>query len=322
MAIIAGIDEAGLGPVLGPLVVSAAAFELPDELLDCSLWDLLAGAVSRKAARKSGKIAIGDSKKLYSRQKKNALEHLERAVLSAVAFDGDVTDSFGQLLSAVAPAAAEQLPHYPWYSQAELALPHCISATDVKLSANSLRSAALSAGVKLTALRSETVLVGQFNRHVAATNNKSTTLFDVASRLLYWLWRSYPTQKLRIVADRQGGRMRYLAPLQRVFDGCEFRVLTETEKLSAYRVSSGGQVAEIIFATGAEERHLPVALASMTSKYLRELFMAMFNRFWAAKVPGLAPTAGYYTDGRRFYKEIAPAVREMSIDSQLIYRSR
>jgi hypothetical protein len=60
----------------------------------------------------------------------------------------------------------------------------------------------------------------------------------------------------------------------------------------------------------------------MTSKYLRELFMRIYNLYWAQQVPGLLPTAGYYTDGRRFYKDIQPAARKMGIDQQMLYRFR
>ena len=46
MTIIAGIDEAGYGPLLGPMVVTITAFDVPDEKAKCSLWDLLNDAVS------------------------------------------------------------------------------------------------------------------------------------------------------------------------------------------------------------------------------------------------------------------------------------
>ena len=46
MTIIAGIDEAGYGPLLGPMVITITAFDVPDEKAKCSLWDLLNYAVS------------------------------------------------------------------------------------------------------------------------------------------------------------------------------------------------------------------------------------------------------------------------------------
>jgi ribonuclease HII len=64
MTILMGIDEAGLGPILGPLAVSAAVFRVSDEDLDTSLWSLLAPQVSRKVSRKRRALAVADSKSL------------------------------------------------------------------------------------------------------------------------------------------------------------------------------------------------------------------------------------------------------------------
>src|SRR4030042_446845 len=41
MVVLAGIDEAGFGPLLGPLVVSSSAFSLPNHFLTEDLWQIL-----------------------------------------------------------------------------------------------------------------------------------------------------------------------------------------------------------------------------------------------------------------------------------------
>ena len=307
---------------MGPLAVSLAAFELPDRLLNVSMWRLLASAVCRRASRCGGKIPIADSKKLFSRQKADALEHLERGVLGILSACGQTPRSVRQLLTAIAPSAEKSVAQYPWYGNEDSSLPRCVDQTDVTLAGNSLRAAMTAAGISLVGIRSELVLAGEFNRLVAATNNKSTALFDVTSRLLAWLWQRSGAGRLRIYVDRQGGRSHYLAALLRVFQGCQFKVVEENDRLSAYRIADNDKVGEICFFTEGEARQLPVALASMVSKYLRELFMEMLNRFWARCMPGLKPTAGYYTDGRRFYEEIKPVFRRLGLDERMFYRSR
>jgi len=322
MAIVAGIDEAGLGPVLGPLVMCASAFWVPDELADVSLWRLLAGGVSRTPGRRKGGVAIGDSKKLYSRRNKAGLAHLERGVLAMLAVRGGLPTSLRKLLDALAPAAGAQLADYPWYADADVALPHSLGEMDVRLSSHAVATAMDAAGVRLERVRVEPVFTGQFNRMVAATNNKSTLALSITGRLLRQLWDSLPGGPLRICVDRQGGRMRYLSMLEMVFDGCALKVLEESETLSAYRITRGDRQAEVCFRVGGERASLPVAFSSMLSKYLRELFMGRFNAFWTGHAPGVAPTAGYYTDGRRFYQEIRDARRRLSVDDRMIYRSR
>lgn len=309
---------------MGPLVVSAVAFELPDELTEVSMWDLLSVAVARKPGRRHGKIAIGDSKKMFSRKKKNALEHLERAVLAMLATRGRKPKSLKSLLGCVAPTASEHVEGYPWYADVDLPLPDCISETDVALAANSLEAAMENAGVSLLAVRSEPVFVQQFNRIVEATDNKSTLLFDVTSRLMAYLWNKSAGKSIKICVDRQGGRMRYLPLLQKVFQewGCKFKILDETETFSAYRIIAHDREAEVSFSVGGDERMLPVALASMLSKYVRELCMTMLNGFWSQHVADLVPTAGYYSDGRRFRVDIQPAVESLSVDEGMLYRNR
>ena len=322
LAVVAGIDEAGFGPVLGPLVVSAAAFETPDRSADMSMWRLLAAAVSRRPAKRRARVPIADSKKLYCRKRARPLQHLERAVLAMLATTGRKPRSLARLLRILAPEAAGLLRRYPWYAGADVALPHTVSTVEVELAANSLAAAMDMAQVRLLSMRCQMIPAGEFNRIVRATRNKATTLFDTTMRLVAYLWRRQGGQPMRIHIDRHGARRSYLRGLQRAFESCDFKVIDESERLSAYRITAAGRSAEIDFTVDGEDKHLPVALASMLSKYLRELMMLMLNRFWAERVPDLATTAGYYTDGRRFFREIQEAAGQLGIDKDLLYRCR
>jgi hypothetical protein len=60
----------------------------------------------------------------------------------------------------------------------------------------------------------------------------------------------------------------------------------------------------------------------MISKYLREVLMIEFNRFWQTHVPGLKATAGYPTDAYRFYDEIRPAVERLGMAETAVWRQR
>ncbi|MHC4981929.1 MAG: ribonuclease H family protein [Planctomycetota bacterium] len=322
MAIVAGIDEAGFGPVLGPLVVSSAAFSVPEELMGVSMYRLLAGAVCRKPSRKRRDVAIADSKRLYTSTRNRPLEHLERGVLAMLAARDSRPVRLSGLMAAIAPRWRDRAPEYPWYDGGELPLPRCASETDISLAANVLSVAMARASVTLLDISAEPVFVGEFNRMTEATRNKSVTLMSITGRLLMRLWQDASGGPLRVYVDRQGGRVRYLSHLQRMFEGVSFKIVDETEAFSAYSMTDGRRTAEIIFGTSCDERHLPAALASMTSKYVRELFMTLINGFWCRRVPGLVPTAGYWTDGRRFFGQILPAVRELEIDERLVYRCR
>ena len=60
----------------------------------------------------------------------------------------------------------------------------------------------------------------------------------------------------------------------------------------------------------------------MTAKYLRELAMRPFNRFWQQHVPDLKPTAGYYTDAHRFFGAIRPVRERLQIADHVLWRAR
>jgi hypothetical protein len=67
---------------------------------------------------------------------------------------------------------------------------------------------------------------------------------------------------------------------------------------------------------------MPVAIASMLSKYIREALMRRFNAFWQRHVPGVTPTAGYYNDGNRFLQDIDTRRRALGIKDDELIRSR
>ena len=193
---------------------------------------------------------------------------------------------------------------------------------DIELGSNSVLVAMRDSGVELLDMRAQPIFTSDFNRMIAATQNKSTTTFDVTSNLLMWLWNSCRDDDVRIVVDRQGGRVHYRIPLQRVFPDCTLKVLEESEKCSAYQLRTGSRSVEISFVVGGEGVSLSTALASMLSKYLRELFMEMFNRYWTNLIDGLKPTAGYYVDGNRFYGEITDKMRTLGISEDCVLRCR
>jgi len=322
--ILSVIDEAGYGPLLGPLVVGCCAFELEGdpaaEELPC-LWKLLRRNVSKNRLKTGRKIHVNDSKLVYSPA--GGLKELERSVLAIAAASWDWCDDLGALLDQLAPGAASEAAEYAWYQPAaDERFPIEQEPTPVRLFANALRQELNRCRAKCVHLRAQLVFERRFNQMIGATRNKGSALFSIAAGHLDHLLRTYGHQGLVIVCDRQGGRERYGQLLRLMFPDWSLEIVFENDGNSEYRLHQSANCVRLLFREKAEAGCLPVAVASMISKYLREAMMKRFNAFWKQHLPGVAPTAGYYGDGTRFLGDIEHKRRELGIADEQLVRAR
>ena len=302
MSIIAGIDEAGYGPLLGPLVSSVTVFSVPNTLVHKSLWAVLSGSLSAGISHSAGRLCVADSKKLFSQSKGPG--RLERTALVFLHLLGRPTRELSELLESLGAGCFDQMHGYPWYAGQATGLPQAADPVELATCLNALRLDTQGHDIRFLDAGSEVLLVGRFNELVNKTRNKSLVLFSLAGKHIFKLVRAYAEQGLIIYADKQGGRDRYRALLQQYFPEWSLRIIEETRQSSGYEMSKGSISWQVHFQAKAESQHLPVALASIYAKYVRELFMGLLNSYWSGQVPGLRPTAGYYTDGRRFLTDI------------------
>ena len=319
MVVLVGIDEAGFGPILGPLVVSSSALALPQHLLTSDLWQVLCKSLSDKRKRLAGRLLVTDSKKAYN--KAQGIKHLERTVLTMLKCLGKEPATLGELLDFLAPRFLEQLRDYPWYQDAAAGV---LSAdlADRDIAAAALTRDLASNGMELLGLKSYPLEVAHYNKMVAAVKNKADVLFTATSSLIKDAFDNCPGDELQVVIDRQGGRQHYRNNLLRMFEDVELAILRENSTTSSYELKGRGKRMRVHFVVGADAKFLPVSLASMVSKYIRELLMGNINRYFARFDADLKPTAGYWQDGLRFIKDIETNLPHVKFDSNQLIRCR
>ncbi len=322
--VVAGIDEAGVSPRLGPLVVSLAAFRVEGPLSKRrphDLWKVLSPPV-RKVGQRGDGLMVADSKRVFSGRK---LEPLERSVLAFVRATSDrPIRSCRHLMESVAPLTAPWPAECPWYREQQLELPMAADPSLIELMSSVLRRTMTRRSIEIADLGAEAVVEPEYNRRVAATDNKLEVVFERTAALIgRALALAGPSGGALIRVDRQGGIQRYGRRLAERL-GCSVEVVSESPARSRYRVRPEGaqESSEVEFCVRGEETALAVALASMLSKYVRELYMEKLNRYWAALRPGLKPTAGYPADATRFLAEIDDLIRSRGIEQETLIRQR
>ncbi len=357
MAILVGIDEAGYGPILGPMVVSSTAFTIPDRHLKSDLYSLLANAVTTKKSRLAGRVLITDSKKAYS--KSAGIGHLRRTVLAALAAGasgGGGASSPGadqsapnhhpattaELLEALCPQCCLRLGEYPWY-QKLAETPLGADPDDIHIAAAVLKNTLAANDMNVLGINACCLDVGHYNTMVSAVKNKATVLFTAVSTLIKQafdntysspnpdtppMWhhdrggRDPDSAILQIIIDRQGGRVNYRNTLARMFPDMQIKIVRQDTAISSYELTQGQKKMRLHFAVKADSLHLPVALASMTSKYIRELLIGSLNSYFLTHCTDLKPTAGYWKDGLRFIEDIKGNLPNLKYDSEKLIRSR
>ncbi|GIX04521.1 MAG: hypothetical protein KatS3mg114_0390 [Planctomycetaceae bacterium] len=332
-----GIDEVGVGPNLGPLVVVATVWQTPAAPDECHFWEAMSPVVTRDppARQAEERLWVGDSKHIFATA--HGAWHLERATLTAFSVTcGAVPATYEQLLAWCQPLPddedtdGESIPTgsvaaEPWFTPRDLLLPqHTAQAARLIPFTEKWQQVQQRTGMCLRHILVELVPPPLFNHRLERWQNKALVIQHahqcVSRRALRrcGFYQEDAEQVGWLISDRLGGTQYYRRHMEQIITPrLWLEAREETPQVSRYR-SSGW---EFIYQPRAES-YLPVALASMIAKYIRECWMQLFNQFWQRLCPGLKPTQGYPVDARRFLREIESRLVNLPVPRHLIWRER
>jgi ribonuclease HII len=298
-------DEAGYGPPLGPLVITATEWNVDSaESFSPFLQEL-----------ETTGFSIGDSKKIY--HSGGSLAALETVVLGALQSIMKTPENIRK----------------SEYFKAGWSNPLITNIAAVFDSA--AKKSTEKTGCSLCGVRSRIIEPAEFNELLDRFQSKGTLLSESTMQLIRFenCTFNYPAHNadtnftdaeitgVKIICDKHGGRNKYLALLQHYYPDEMFSIKCESTAKSIYKSGKTKYPLEVSFIAKGESE-TPVALSSMFSKYLRERAMLQFNAFWKQHIPNLKPTAGYPEDAVRFLRDIKDKQIELGIPDNELRRKK
>ena len=334
MRLVVGVDEAGYGPKMGPLVIAASVWRIDSGL------NVLEGIEPfhpefRSACwnHQSDFVPLGDSKKIYQSGKGLAGLRFTIGFFESMMTRQTTSNPTWFELSNLAAQDADRVQAHPWYGKTDDV--SCRHTSDV-LSDSALlfaREKLRKLKVDLVDCRLRVLDEAYFNESIDRLGNKAEVLGQMSLSLVWDVLKDalkkYPCQSVEIYCDRQGGRKMYSGLLSHTFSTSHeestvplFRVISESALSSCYATECYGVPTSIRFQVEGDSLFAPAA-SSIVAKWMRETLMQRLNRYWQMIVgEGLKPTAGYAVDAVRFAKDIGPWVSKLAIDKKQWWRKR
>ena len=303
-----GIDENGLGPRLGPLVVTAVVARVTEE------GDAIAGRKPRGSLARR----LGDSKAMVSHGDVALGEAWARALGARLRLETSGPDA---LIHALALDTRQELRKMcPSHVEAQ-----CWNTDREAFEAESDMVAKVThdlerlaeKGVEIVAVRSSVVCTKRLNDERARGRSRFDVDLHAMERIVLDT-RERVVGQLDVVCGKVGGYARYsdaFGPLA----GRLHAIIEEGAKRSAYSFPGLGTIA---FVRDADASHLLVAMASMVGKWIREVMMARVVRFYGVERDAALDASGYHdpvTD--RFVAATALVRRKRSIPESCFERA-
>ena len=287
---VVGIDENGYGPVLGPLIVTAVNIEFDgDPFEDLKTEDF------------QFPIKVQDSKKVFSRNLSGyqAGEILTWGFLLAAGFEAQDIRSMIKKITGEEHYIHPEIEVPIWAKRAiNLEIPAYLK----KL------------GIRILEVRAKVLHPADFNEMVELVDNKSLLDYLLFEHLLWKMEYDFDVAMMgKIGGTKFYGKNFFLR------SGAELvETFMEKKDISGYRLRLPHREFDAYFILNGDEKYLPITIASIIGKYLREVFMLSLN-YEAGFKDKIPYASGYRHDDRT--KELLAKLKE-KYDEYSIVRNR
>jgi ribonuclease HII len=283
-----GIDENGLGPRLGPLVVTAITARV-------ETGDVARDALAPGRARGTLRSRLADSKKLVSHGDIALGEAWARALgrrMKAPSPASDVESTQG-LVGLLSLDSLDELrtpcPQAHGGQCWDTAGEGLFAGEELVVRIEKDLDRLAARGIQVLGAACVVVCARRLNEGV----DRGLSRFDMdlhAMERLILAARERAGDDVVATCGKVGGFDRY-PPAFGPLGGRLHAVVSEGRVRSEYAVPGVGRIS---FVRDADDRHLMVAMASLVGKWVREVMMARVVRYHRAEHPGLPDASGYH----------------------------
>ncbi len=282
-----GIDENGYGPMLGPLVVTGVLLEFDGEPFE-----------ELKTENFNFPIKVQDSKKVFSRTPSSyaAGEILTWGILLAGGIES--TD----LRSMIMKISGEDVNLHP-----EIEVPvWARKAINLEIPAY-LRKV----GIRVLEIKAKILQPLDFNEMIEFVDNKALLDYLLFEHLLYKMEFDFDIAMM----GKIGGTKFYESNFFMRTGAQVVETYEEKKEMSGYRLKLPHREFDAYFILNGDEKYLPITLASIIGKYLREIFMLSLNYEAGFKTP-IPYASGYRHDSRTL--ELLEKLKEKYPEEEIV----
>jgi ribonuclease HII len=276
-----GIDENGLGPRLGPLIVTAVVAETEG-----------AGHErAEKRARGAMRARLGDSKKLVAHGDTALGEAWARAIGRRMGFAApDHPEALVRAISLDPPETLRAPCPSAHAEQCWSAAGEAFAADQALVDTVARDLDRLDAqGIRVLRVASVVTCARRLNEAVDRGLTRFHADLHVMERLALD-GRERATGDVIATCGKVGGFDRY-SPAFGPLNGRLHAIVEEGRKRSEYSVPGLGRIA---FVRDADDTHMLVGMASLVGKWIRDLLMARVVRYHRRSDPDLPDASGYH----------------------------
>jgi ribonuclease HII len=311
----AGIDENGLGPVLGPLVVTGVLVKVDH--------DAARAAVQKKAPKKL-RERLGDSKQLVTHEDdllgeawaRTLAKRLGRA--SADVLDNNLDDLVDSLLLDPRDSFLTRCPSHHddhcWARQDH----HPEAPDDLVRAIDDDLDALAELGITIVDTRAAIICNRMLNDAASRGISRFTSDLHAMERLIL-RFRDTAGERINATCGKVGGFGFYdqeFGPLA----GHLRTALAETRKISAYEFPG---VARVSFVMDADEDNLLVSMASLVGKWMRDTLMRKIVAYYKHHDERFPDPSGYHDPVTRRFIDATSLVRKhRRIEDKCFLRER